>query len=118
MKKILILFICILLSSCFAGKDQFGGLGIEVPSGIETVTDENPYKIVNVYEGFPGAQVGLQPGDIIISIDGNVLKGLTQEHIYKNLLRGKAGTTVILEIKREDKTLIFRPVRQKIIVQE
>ncbi len=118
MKKILLSVLFLLLLSCSFGKEKFGGLGIEVPSGVEKVTDANLYKIVSVYEGFPGAQVGLLPGDVIISIDGNVLNGLTQEHIYKNLIRGKVGTTVILEIQRADKIMIFRPVRQKIIVQE
>ena len=118
MKKwFLVLFI---LTSLFfsCAKEQFGGLGIEVPSGTAIVSDENPYVIVTVFEGFAGDKAGLKENDIILKVDNIELNGLTQEHIYKNLLRGKAGTTVELEVQREDEIHVYRLLRQKIIVQE
>lgn len=116
-KTLLVLFIfTLMVFSC--AKEQFGGLGIEVPSGTDVVSDESPYVIVTVFEGFAGDKAGLKENDIILKVDNVALNGLTQEHIYKNLLRGKAGTTVELEILREDKVHVFRLIRQKIILQE
>lgn len=106
----------ILLSACM--KQEFGGLGIEVPSGKEKISSENPYVIMNTFEGFPAFAAGLQEGDIILEVDGRSLDGLTQEYVYKHLLRGKPDSTVVLKIKRGEKDSIYQLVRQKIILQD
>ena len=97
--------------------EEFGGLGIEVPSGNEIVTDERPYIIVSVYQGGTGHDAGLKPGDIIESVDGKNLKGLKHDHIVTNLLRGKAGTAVFLSIKRNETIMPFRVMRGKIVLK-
>jgi len=115
-------FLVSLVAACAVGTacagDEFGGLGIEVPSGGGFVTEENPYRIVSVYEGGTGHRAGLLPGDIIASVDGRELKGMQHEHIVKNMLRGKAGTVVVLAIKREDREMIFRVARGKIVLRQ
>lgn len=121
MKKITALLItliaaCAVVAACSG--EEFGGLGIEVPSGSGFVTEERPYKIVSVYEGGTGHRAGLLPGDIIESIDGRELKGIQHEHIAKQMLRGKAGTMVILTVKRDDKVLPFRVARGKIVLRQ
>jgi C-terminal processing protease CtpA/Prc len=104
----------------FAGcsGEEFGGLGIEVPSGDGKVTADNPYVIVSVYKGGTGELSGLEAGDKIVSVDGRPLKGLKYDYIVKNLLRGKAGSVVTLEIERKGETMIFRVLRGKIVLKE
>ncbi len=79
--------IAFLHSSC--SKEEFGGLGIEVPSGAGVVTDENPYRIVSVFEGGTGHGAGLKAGDIILSVDGKDLINRKHDSIVNGLLRGK-----------------------------
>jgi carboxyl-terminal processing protease len=52
-----------------------------------------------VVPGTPADRAGLQPGDLITSVDGNTTKGLTNEAASK-LLRGKAGSVVNLGTQR------------------
>ncbi len=98
--------------------EEFGGLGIEVPSGDGKVTKDLPYTIVSVYKGGTGELAGLQAGDVIISVDGQPLKGMQYDHIVKNLLRGKPGSLVTLEIERKGETMIFRVLRGRVVVKE
>jgi C-terminal processing protease CtpA/Prc len=115
-------FLFMLIAACAVvlacSGEEFGGLGIEVPSGSGFVTDDRPYKIVSVYDGGTGHRAGLLPGDIIESIDGRELKGMQHEHIVKNMLRGKAGTMVMLSVKRDDRLMPFRVARGKIVLRQ
>ena len=113
---IYISLVMILLSGC--ANEEFGGLGIEVPSGQGKVTSQRPYVIVSVFEGGPGYEAGLKPGDIIISVDGIVLKGLQYDYIVQNLLRGKVGSMVTLEIERNGEKLLFRIPRGKVVLKD
>lgn len=115
MKKLIIAILGILLISC-AG-EEFGGLGIEVPSGPEKVSKDRPFIIASVYEGGTGHQAGLKEGDIIISVDGVPVEGLQYDYIVTNLLRGKVGSVVTLEIKRGDTLMLFRVMRGKIVLK-
>ncbi len=113
---IYISLVIVLLSGC--GNEEFGGLGIEVPSGQGKVTSQSPYVIVSVFEGGTGYEAGLKPGDIIISVDGIVLKGLQYDYIVQNLLRGKVGSMVTLEIERNGEKLLFRVPRGKVVLKD
>jgi C-terminal processing protease CtpA/Prc len=122
MKRIFILCMVVVLPLLFCMKEEFGGIGIEVPTGEGKVTKEEPYTIVSVFKGGAGESAGLKDGDVIISIDGRNLVGLEYEYIVQNLLRGKVGTTVILEIERKidgKKTkMLYKVPRIKIVMQD
>lgn len=51
------------------------------------------------YDGTPAAQAGLKKGDIIISIDDSLMTDKDVSHVSSRL-RGDAGTTFVLKIKR------------------
>src|SRR5215831_14377050 len=60
---------------------KFGGLGIEISEqgGIP--------KVISPIDDTPAAQAGLQPGDLIASIDGKSTQGMNLEELV-NALRG------------------------------
>ena len=115
MKQLFMIVLCITMFSC--SEEQFGGLGIEVPAGPEKVGKNNPFIIVNVYEGGTGHQAGLKEGDAIIAVDGVPVDGLSCDYVVNNLLRGKVGSVVTLEIKRGETLMLFRVLRGKIVLK-
>ena len=67
------------------------------------------------YEGMPAAEAGLRKGDIILAIDGESMKEKTTAYVSEHL-RGDAGTTLVLKIKRPStgKTLTVKVQRRTI----
>jgi S1-C subfamily serine protease len=56
-----------------------------------------------ITEGSPAAKAGLQPGDVILRIDGQPIANLQE---YSNLLRTlKPGQTVTVVVRRGEKEL-------------
>ncbi|UUY09867.1 S41 family peptidase [Pseudomonas sp. J452] len=73
---------------------EFGGLGIEV--GME----DSFLKVVSPIDDTPASRAGIQPGDLIVKIDGQPTKGLSlMEAVDK--MRGKAGSKINLTLLRE-----------------
>src|SRR3990167_7202943 len=73
---------------------EFGGLGVEV--GIE----DGFIKIISPIDDTPASQAGIQPGDLIIKIDGQPTKGLSMTEAVDKM-RGKAGSKILLTLVRE-----------------
>ena len=63
----------------------------------------------------PAEQVGIMPGDIVIGIDGNDVTSLDPASVLKKIL-GPAGTTINLNIRRNEETLEFTVERAVIQV--
>jgi carboxyl-terminal processing protease len=76
---------------------SFGGLGIEI-----TVKDRL-LTVVAPIEGTPADRAGIQPGDRIVKIEGQVTKDMTLMEAVRHL-RGPKGTKVSLTILREGQT--------------
>ena len=73
---------------------EFGGLGIEVG------TEDGFVKVVSPIDDTPASKAGIQPGDLIVKIDGQPTKGLSlMEAVDK--MRGKAGSKINLTLVRE-----------------
>ena len=86
---------------------EYEGIGAEV--GIR----EGTLTIITPLENSPAKKAGLLPGDKIIEINGKSTKNLTlSECVMK--IRGKAGTFVVLTIKRKDKTFKVKIKRARI----
>lgn len=74
-------------------KGKFGGLGIEV-------TMENGFvKVVSPIDDTPADKAGLQPEDLIISVDGVSIVGLTLNEAVEKL-RGPIGSNVKIVVQR------------------
>lgn len=67
------------------------------------------------YEGMPAAEAGLRKGDVILSIDGESMKGKDNAYVSDHL-RGDAGTTFELKIRRPStgKEMRFKITRRSI----
>lgn len=67
------------------------------------------------YAGNPAAEVGLKKGDIILSIDDSVMTDKDVSYVSSHL-RGDAGTTFVLKVKRPStgKNMEFRITRRSV----
>lgn len=67
------------------------------------------------YEGNPATEVGLKKGDIILSVDDSVMTDKNISYVSSHL-RGDAGTTFILKIKRPatGKVMQFKITRRSV----
>ncbi|MRI32572.1 peptidase S41 [Endozoicomonas sp. OPT23] len=73
---------------------QFGGLGIEVG------TEDGFIKVISPIDDTPAQKAGIQPGDLIIKLDGTSVKGMSLGDSVDRM-RGKAGEPITLTIVRE-----------------
>ena len=90
---------------------QLEGIGAEVEGS------DNYLRIVSPYPGSPAEKAGLQPGDLIVKVDGQDMGGLGTYAIIMHV-RGPAGSTVHLTILRgsSQTPMEFDVVRAKISV--
>jgi carboxyl-terminal processing protease len=77
------------------GDNTYVGIGISVTS-----RDSQP-RIVEVYDGTPAQQSGLQAGDILVSIDNQQVAGMPLDQMTA-LVRGAAGSSVQIVVRRGD----------------
>ncbi len=79
---------------------EFGGLGIEVS------TENNFLKVISPIDDTPAKRAGISSGDLIIRIDDKSTKGLSLNEAIK-LMRGKPGSTITLNIVRDNEERPF-----------
>ena len=79
-------------------RGDFGGIGVQFSVQNDTVM------VVDVVLGGPSSQVGIMPGDRIVTVNDTLLagKGLKNEKVLSKL-RGQKGTKVNVGIKRKGK---------------
>lgn len=110
--------------SCYYTADEYQDL-MESTSGsyegIGVVVSQNAQtKIITVvrpFEGCPGAEAGMLPGDILIEVAGNDVSGIDVSTVV-SWIKGEEGTTVDIRVYREseDEYYNFTVERQKIEV--
>ena len=90
---------------------RYAGIG----AIIRPYKQEDRAAIEEPYEGSPAQEAGVRAGDVILTIDGKDVKGWPISEVSKNL-RGEAGTTFELCVKREGekKPLAFKITRRQI----
>lgn len=78
------------------------------------VLDEG-IRVVQVEQESVADKNGVKAGDMIIKIDGVAVANKTEEEISK-LIRGKEGTEINIDVKRDNKILSFKMKREVIIM--
>jgi len=90
--------------------ENFGGLGISVWTGKSGV------KVAGVLPNSPAENIGLQTGDLIVSVNGAELSAVEPEN-QVNLIRGETGSTINLVIDRNGNVFSVSTKRMGISVQ-
>ena len=89
---------------------EFGGLGLEV------TMENGVIRIVAPIDDTPAHKAGLKSGDLIISMDGVQVKGLSLGESV-SLMRGKPGSEIVLTIVRKDRPEPFEVTLKRAIIQ-
>ena len=89
--------------------NSFSGIGIQIEETTEGI------KVISVFDKTPAKELGITSGDIIVKADDHNLVGLSAEEAVK-YIKGKSGTKVKLEIKRDGTTLVFEVERKDIVL--
>jgi len=86
-------------------RGEFGGLGIEI------VAAEGGIRVVAPIEDTPADKAGIEAGDLIIKIAGQLAKDMTLPEAVK-MMRGKPGSSLNLTIFRES---VAQPIDMRIV---
>mgnify|MGYP002396117635 CR=1 FL=1 len=92
---------------------NFGGVGID---GIPWA--DGRIVVKQLVAGGPAHLAGVRIGDIITQIDGKKTEGSDFKEMVEHRLRGRAGTTVTIKVRRpgEKKPLTFHLVRRQLLL--
>ena len=85
--------------------EKISGIGVLIASDPASGLIDISY----VVPGTPADKAGVQPGDVISTVDGTSTKGMSTDDASK-LLRGKAGTVVHLGLLRDGTALADTPI--------
>lgn len=88
---------------------EYAGIGSVISKKGENIIIREPYK------NSPANKAGLLPGDVILAIDGNAIKGKNIEDV-SNMLKGQPGKEITIKVRREfqPKPLEKKAIREKI----
>src|SRR3989344_3684900 len=97
--------------SNFTDRKYIGGIGLSIMRLGKSIY------VTEVFEGYSASKAGIRPGDVILSINGRSVYSLAPDQVV-NLVLGKEGTSVSLEIKglHAQKPQVFNLIREKIEV--
>ena len=92
-------------------KGNFVGIGIYMVKDEKT----NKIKILSPIKDSPAQKAGIQPGDLILSVDGEEYTGDDLTAISTKI-KGEAGSTVKLQVLRDNQKIDFEIKRENIVV--
>jgi carboxyl-terminal processing protease len=93
----------------FMTTGKYGGFGSLIRKSGDYIV------VTNVYKGFPADRSGVRSGDLMISIDGKSLKGVSSDQA-SDMLKGEPGTEAEIVIRRNGEELTKRLKREKISI--
>ena len=90
---------------------QFFGVGVEAESR------NGVLRVISAREGSPAELAGIKPGDVLVSVDGKPILGMTPEQVGRRL-RGALDTPVTLTVSRRSSAapLAFSLVRKQVTI--
>jgi C-terminal processing protease CtpA/Prc len=116
--KIIFLAILLILQTVSAGSAafyarNFGGTGIDGAPWAD-----GRIVVKQVVAGGPAQLAGIKAGDVITHIDGKATEGSDFKNMVEHRLRGRAGTTVTIKIRRpgELKPHTFTLIRRQLVI--
>ncbi|MEM6399449.1 MAG: S41 family peptidase [Cyanobacteria bacterium P01_D01_bin.116] len=102
----------------FMNPEEFKALQTnpDTPSiGLSVKTDKKTKELVVIspIEDSPAYKAGILSGDVLVKIDGKTTQGMNPTNVVSQL-RGEASTPVTLTVRRGQKQLEFKIIREKI----
>lgn len=88
---------------------EFSGVGVQI------ISKDGQIVVVTPIVGTPAMDAGLEPNDIIYSVDDVDISGYSVDEAA-NIIRGIKGTTVKLGIKRQGELIYFDIIRDSITI--
>ncbi|HBH72674.1 MAG TPA: peptidase S41 [Synechococcales bacterium UBA10510] len=88
---------------------ELSGVGIQLSIDKQT----KDLVVISPLDGSPASRAGVMPKDTIIAIDSKPTKGMSTEDAVK-LIRGQAGTSVNLTLKRNGQSIEVKLIRERI----
>ena len=92
---------------------NFVGIGIYMIKN----TQYDKIQVLSTIKGGPAEKVGIQAGDLIVSVDGVEYKA-SDMTVASNNIKGEAGTKVVVEILRGAETIKYEITREKVKVNQ
>lgn len=92
---------------------NFVGIGIYMIKN----TQYDKIQVLSTIKGSPAEKVGIQAGDLIVSVDGVDYKA-SDMTVASNNIKGEAGTKVVVEILRGAETIKYEITREKVKVNQ
>lgn len=83
--------------------------------GMSFAFSNDQHVVRRVTEGSPAKRAGIEKGDVLVSINGQSAKDLTQNRVYE-LLRGEVGDRTTVIVRRDQQEKKFRLLRREITV--
>lgn len=93
----------------FMTTGKYGGFGSLIRKSGDYIL------VTNVYQGFPADRSGIRPGDLMISIDGTSLKGVSSDKA-SDMLKGEPGTEAEITIRRNGQDIPKKLKRERIAI--
>lgn len=90
-----------------ATSGHFSGVGLWLK------VEDDLVRIVSVLDGTPAAKAGIQANDLIRTIDGRSVKGMTLDRVVQ-VIKGTPGSTVRIDVQRGREQITFPLVRTDI----
>lgn len=88
--------------------NSYVGIGVTIQ-----LEEEEGYRIVEVATGGPAEEAGLQLDDLLFEVEGQDVRQMDITEV-RNLVKGKAGTSVKLRVLRKGEALSFSVERRKV----
>jgi carboxyl-terminal processing protease len=93
--------------------DSLSGAVEGIGAVVSEIEETGEVEIANVMEGTPAERAGIREGDVFVSVDGEDVTGMTYLEIVSRV-RGAAGSTVNLMMRRGEEMLEFAIERARI----
>jgi len=94
-------------------RGEYTGIGVQV-----TFNEELGGVVVNrIFKNTPAEAGGIQIGDVLIGADGESFMGVEYQDII-DAIRGEVGTTVEVEVLRDEETFTVPIVRQAVVADQ
>jgi carboxyl-terminal processing protease len=83
--------------------------------GVDVLPDSRGLRIVDVFPGSPAARAGLMRGDLIARVGSTSLANRSAD-FASNLIKGRAGTKVVLTVISSSRRHVVTITRQRLVI--